>query len=158
MARAERSVPGMQPRVQRLVCGWCEMQWNRPRRRGPAPRWCSDACKQAAWRSRVGPEELSVRRRRAETERAKALQLTWYRAVFRSISPLHPLPTATAQSLLVELAGHAPDSTAGAKLLYRKAATRWHPDLTHGDEEVFKLLEHVYQTVQLPAPPTRRPC
>lgn len=135
--------------VQRLVCGWCEMRWNRPRRRGPTPRWCSDACKQAAWRTRVGAEQFAERRRRAEAERVRRLRVAGLHALYRAIDALHPLPTAQARSLLPELAGAERHSTTGPKALYRAAAARWHPDLQDGDEEVFKLLQEAYRIVKL---------
>lgn len=35
-----------------LLCGWCKTPFVRPHQKGPAPRWCSDAHRQAAFRGR----------------------------------------------------------------------------------------------------------
>ena len=36
-----------------LICGNCGKKFKRPNQRGPVPRWCSPACRQAAHRVRM---------------------------------------------------------------------------------------------------------
>ncbi|MFE4398676.1 hypothetical protein ACFRPV_33085 [Kitasatospora sp. NPDC056808] len=134
--------------MQQLTCTWCEREWNRPSKRGPTPKWCSDSCRQAAWRHRVGPEVLAKRRRRAEAEQARRWEIERYHAIFKSIGVRGPLATDTARSLLCELAAADPHTRRSARALYRTAAARWHPNLQGGDEQVFKLLQEAYRIVK----------
>lgn len=46
-----------------MTCGWCGTTIETVGRR----RWCSDACKQAAWRARRATPQLPPRARRIET-------------------------------------------------------------------------------------------
>ncbi|MGW4345280.1 hypothetical protein ACWEL8_09410 [Streptomyces sp. NPDC004690] len=131
--------------VQRLECAQCGLGWNRPRQPGRVPRFCSDACKQANWRDRVGRQEYNRRRREAEARRARASLIRIYHAEFDRISASSPLPLSRALPLLRELAGVAAWDTAPVSRLYRTAALSWHPDKPDGDHKVFQLLQEAHR-------------
>ena len=144
MARARhvRSVPAQQGvAVQRVECERCGLSWNRPRRPGRVPRYCSDACKQAAWRDRVGPEEYNRRRRRAAAELARRRDLVWrYHAEFDAITAVSPLPAS------IPVWNPVPPAK-----LYKAAALKWHPDTREGDHKIFQLLQQAYRLAKLMA-------
>ncbi|GGM06137.1 hypothetical protein GCM10010129_57290 [Streptomyces fumigatiscleroticus] len=110
---------------------------------------CSDACKQAALRDRVGRGELNRRGKEAETRRIRAERVRRYHAELHRIGALAPLPSERALPLLRELAGVAPwDQTAPARL-YGAAVVAWHPDEPSGGHQVFQLLQTVYRSVNV---------
>ncbi|WP_329431116.1 J domain-containing protein (plasmid) [Streptosporangium sp. NBC_01495] len=118
-------------------------------RAGRRPRFCSDACKQAAWRDRLGTEEYNRRRREAdELERRRHL-VRGYHAELAAITARTPLPVARVLPLLRELAGASPFDERPAVRLYMKAALRWHPDKPTGDKKVFQLLQEAHHTAKL---------
>ncbi|MER8073171.1 J domain-containing protein [Streptomyces sp. NPDC094034] len=152
MARQVRSVREQEGvAVQRLECAQCELSWNRPRKPGPVPRFCSDACKQANWRDRVGKQEYNRRRRESTERRARASQIRSYHAEFDRITAATPLPAGRAFPLLHELAGTIRSASDPASLvrLYRTASVAWHPDKPGGDHKVFQLLQEAYRQAKL---------
>lgn len=42
-----------------MICECCAKEFNRPNSRGPAPKYCSAACRQAAHRDRESSEQLA---------------------------------------------------------------------------------------------------
>jgi hypothetical protein len=153
MARQVRSVRARQgTEVQRLECAQCGLGWNRPRQPGRVPRFCSDACKQANWRDRVGREEYNRRRKEAEARRARAALIRLYHAEFARVTAKTPLPFNRVLPILRELAGVAPWDPAPPSRLYRAAAVAWHPDKPHGDHVVFQLLQEAYRLANLLTP------
>ena len=150
MARQVRSRPEQDGvALQRLKCAHCGLGWNRPRQPGRVPRFCSDSCKQADWRKRVGPEELNQRRRAAEARRVRAYQLRLYHAEFERITATTPLSATRAMPLLRELADVKPWDHRPLTRLYRDAALAWHPDRPDGDKQVFQLLQEAYRLAKL---------
>lgn len=146
MARQVRSVQGRQGvDVQRLECAQCGLGWNRLRQPGRVPRFCSDSCKQANWRDRVGRQEYNRRRREAEARRVRAWQIRIYHAEFDRITASSPLPFSRALPLLRELAGVASWDPTPVSRLYRTAALSWHPDKPDGDHKVFQLLQEAHR-------------
>jgi hypothetical protein len=146
VARQVRSVrAGQGVDVQRLECAQCGLGWNRPRQPGRIPRFCSDACKQANWRERVGREEYNRRRRTAQARQARARQIRRYHTEFDRITTVTPLPLGRALPLLRELAGVAPWDQTPPSRLYKAAAVTWHPDKPEGDHKVFQLLQEAYR-------------
>ncbi|MET8816468.1 J domain-containing protein [Streptomyces sp. NPDC004549] len=153
MARQVRSVQVRQgTEFQRLECAQCGLGWNRPRQPGRVPRFCSDACKQANWRDRLGREEYNRRRREAEARQARAWQIRIYHAEFDCITARTPLPFNRVLPILRELAGAAPSDPAPPSRLYRAAAVAWHPDKPGGDHKVFQLLQEAYRLAKLLTP------
>ncbi|BET45056.1 hypothetical protein RGQ21_00380 [Kitasatospora aureofaciens] len=153
MARRVRSVrAGQGTAAERFECSQCGLAWTRPRQRGRVPQYCSDACKQAHWRSRLGSEEYNRRRREARAGNPRAAQVRKFRAVADGITGLSPLAPGRAMALLRELAGADTGDSSSPSRLYRSAATAWHPDLPDGDEKVFQLLQQAYTVARQHAP------
>ncbi|MEU3601553.1 J domain-containing protein [Streptomyces sp. NPDC006798] len=150
MARRVRSVQEQQGVASvRLDCARCGLSWSRPRLPGRVPRFCSDSCKQADWRDRVGHEEYNRRRREAETRRIRAARIRIFHAEFDSISASSPLPFGRALPLLRELAGVTAWDSTPVPRLYRTAALSWHPDKPGGDHKVFQLLQEAHRLAKL---------
>lgn len=134
--------------VQRVTCAQCELSWNRPKQGGQVPRFCSDACRTASWRERVGSSELNRRRSQARARVTHEQLVRCYHEEFDMVSKETPLAPQRALVLLYELASCPPRRGTDLKDLYRKAAAVWHPDKAEGDVKVFKLLELAYRVAK----------
>lgn len=146
MARQVRSQPEQDGAVlQRLTCTNCGLGWNRRSQPGRVPSYCSDSCKQANFRTRLGSQEYNKRRRAAEARRVRAYRLIGFLDEFERISAKSPLPSWRALPLLRELAGVEAWSQTPVSRLYRDAALTWHPDRPDGDKKVFQLLQEAYR-------------
>ncbi|WP_331725860.1 J domain-containing protein [Streptomyces sp. NBC_00470] len=140
-----RSVPAQRGRrTERIECERCGLAWNRLVAAGQRPKFCSDACKQAAWRERVGAAELSRRRRAAEEARRQRQLIEGYQEELAQLSALMPLSRWRALELLYELAGDTGSIRDSPARLYKTAALSWHPD-RGGDHQVFQLLQEAYR-------------
>lgn len=149
MARHARSVPAG-PDSVRLRCRHCDLEWNQPRRRGQVPRYCSDACKQAAYRSRTDPAQARDRRRAAEAEATRRARLHNYRILAASLDSRNRLDIETAIDLVFDMAEvFDPDADVSLKTAYRRASRNWHPDLPDGNMQAFQLLQHAREIILL---------
>jgi len=120
-------------------CGYekCENTWRRPYQGGRAPRYCSDACKQAAYRLRTRLRAEAAERLNAEYERLReetAERLKAQREQQRvKATPSHSVKSMThdqAWSLIFREAGwDADDGAHTVKAAYRRAARLLHPDV-----------------------------
>uniref|UniRef100_UPI003F495A58 J domain-containing protein n=1 Tax=Amycolatopsis sp. CA-096443 TaxID=3239919 RepID=UPI003F495A58 len=115
-------------------------------RRGPRPRWCSEACKQAAYRERHRERIAAARREAYATARQRA-RVAWFHQRFHQIGSDRSLGVNAALELMWELAGRDDSTRLTPKQAYRRASRRWHPDVPEGDETVFKLLQAVYRVL-----------
>jgi len=149
MTRQVRTSVPADDSTQPLSCGLCGLGWNRPRKPGRVPRYCSDRCKQAAWRQRVGPEEYRRRERASEQRRRRAWTLAMYHREFAAVTAKNPLKTSRVMPLLRELAGATPWDPRPAVRLYKTAALQWHPDTPDGDHHVFQLLNEAHRIAKL---------
>ncbi|MET8978991.1 hypothetical protein ABZX85_25565 [Streptomyces sp. NPDC004539] len=120
--------------IQRFTCVWCGLAWNRLPKPGRAPRFCSDACKQANWRARAA---LARDDRREQVAR--------FHAEWDQITAATPMPPERAVPLLRELADADPSSWLPVPRLYKTAAAAWHPDRPGGDHKVFQLLQEAHR-------------
>lgn len=135
MVRRGQSIPDPEAPIDRVTCRRCATVWNRRRRRGPLPQFCSAACRQAARR-------LRLRLEREATVVARGVHETVerFRAELAAITPRTPLRGQRILPLLRELAGVPATDARTVQQLYREAVLRWHPD-AGGDTQVFVLLQ-----------------
>ncbi|WP_159029527.1 hypothetical protein [Streptomyces qaidamensis] len=126
--------------IQRFKCAWCGLGWNRLPKPGRAPRFCSDACKQASWREKA-----------AVARRIRDEQVALFHAEFDQITAAKPLPLTRVVPLLHGLAGSDPSHGLPVSRLYRTAAAAWHPDRPGGNHKVFQLLQEAHRLARLHA-------
>ncbi|MGW1278862.1 hypothetical protein ACWD4V_18165 [Streptomyces tsukubensis] len=141
VARHARSVPpdkGIP--VDRIECQHCKMVWHRPSGAGRPPHFCSDACKQAAWRLRA---QLKLRDLANSRLRNTSEDIERFHAELAAITLRTPLRETRILPLLRELAGAPLADRRTAQQLYKAAVLRWHPD-TGGDTATFQLLQAAY--------------
>ena len=159
MARNVRTA-NSRPVMERLRCAGCGFSWTRPRQGGRRPEWCSDACKQRAYRQREA-ERREEARRQAEwqeqweaRERARDEEERRRRASSGSSSGFSArrstMTAAEARRIVFDVAEMADDGTADAlRRAWRRAVRRVHPDHNpHRDGEDFKRLERAYDLLK----------
>jgi hypothetical protein len=143
-------------RTERLRCGMCGHWWARAVQGGREPRWCSDRCKQRAYRDRdTAAAAWASERARRDRVRGRAepqadgwdeaeWESWWRRATAPPPAGPQYMTAGQARAELLRLAGVAGVAVEGLSLrkVYRLTAKRLHPD-AEGDPEVFKLLSVV---------------
>jgi hypothetical protein len=166
MARYARADPSSGVRTEELRCGLCGLTWGRVVMPGREPRWCSDRCKQRAYRDpdaaargweaerrrrermrgRTGAEPGDGEHRRDRSgwagDSAGGSREQWAKAGSRWRPPPRGTQMSVDQArvLVFQLAGLVDNGTTTVKSAYRAAARRVHPDVG-GQVEAFQRLE-----------------